>query len=117
MRHLRQRSGEQVSTPEMSFPQELERIAALVERRLAELLADPLPGRLGEAMRYTALGGGKRLRPFLLIESARLFGVDERQALDPGCALECIHCYSLVHDDLPAMDDDALRRGRLVRPT
>jgi farnesyl diphosphate synthase len=63
-------------------------------------------------MRYAALGGGKRLRPFLLIESARLFGVDEDDALDPACALECVHCYSLVHDDLPAMDDDALRRGR-----
>ncbi len=63
-------------------------------------------------MRYAALGGGKRLRPFLLIQSARLFGVDEAHALDAACALECVHCYSLVHDDLPAMDDDALRRGR-----
>jgi farnesyl diphosphate synthase len=62
-------------------------------------------------MRYAACGG-KRLRPFLLITSARLFGVSEADALDPACALECIHCYSLVHDDLPAMDDDALRRGR-----
>ncbi len=69
------------------------------------------PGWAG-AMRYAVLGGGKRLRPFLLIESARLFGVDEDDALAPACALECVHCYSLVHDDLPAMDDDALRRGR-----
>jgi farnesyl diphosphate synthase len=63
-------------------------------------------------MRYAALGGGKRLRPFLLIESARLFGVAEEAALDAGAALECVHCYSLVHDDLPAMDDDKVRRGR-----
>jgi farnesyl diphosphate synthase len=63
-------------------------------------------------MRHAALGGGKRLRPFLLIQSARLFGVEEAHARDTACALECIHCYSLVHDDLPAMDDDATRRGR-----
>jgi farnesyl diphosphate synthase len=63
-------------------------------------------------MRYATLGGGKRLRPFLLIESAGLFGVTEEAALDAGAALECVHCYSLVHDDLPCMDDDKVRRGR-----
>jgi farnesyl diphosphate synthase len=63
-------------------------------------------------MRYAALGGGKRLRPVLLIESAALFGVKAENALDAAAAIECVHCYSLVHDDLPAMDDDALRRGR-----
>ena len=98
----------------MVFTKELERAAALVEQRLGDLLArGSQPGsRLAEAMRYAALGGGKRLRPFLLIQSARLFGVEEARALDAACALECIHCYSLVHDDLPAMDDDAVRRGR-----
>lgn len=70
------------------------------------------PARLLEAMRYATLGGGKRLRPFLVIESARLFGVEGASALRTACALEMIHCYSLVHDDLPAMDDDDLRRGR-----
>ena len=70
------------------------------------------PGRLLEAMRYSTLGGGKRLRPFLVIESSRLFGVEGASALRTACALEMIHCYSLVHDDLPAMDDDDLRRGR-----
>ena len=70
------------------------------------------PTRLLEAMRYATLGGGKRLRPFLVIESARLFGVEGASALRTACALEMIHCYSLVHDDLPAMDDDDLRRGR-----
>lgn len=100
----------------MAFPAELERTALSVEQRLGELLTtDEIPpggATLGEAMRYAVLGGGKRLRPFLLIQSARLFGVGEAQALDAACALECVHCYSLVHDDLPAMDDDALRRGR-----
>jgi farnesyl diphosphate synthase len=63
-------------------------------------------------MRHGALGGGKRLRPFLLIESARLCGASPEAALLAGAALELVHCYSLVHDDLPAMDDDDLRRGR-----
>ena len=70
------------------------------------------PRPLIEAMRHGALGGGKRLRPFLLIQSARLFGAPADAALAPALALECIHCYSLVHDDLPAMDDDDLRRGK-----
>ena len=100
----------------MTFQTELQHAANLVEQRLDRLLAagPTLEARstLAEAMRYAVLGGGKRLRPFLLIQSARLFGVDESRALDPACALECVHCYSLVHDDLPAMDDDAVRRGR-----
>ncbi len=70
------------------------------------------PERLLAAMRHAALGGGKRLRPFLVVESAALFGVGRAGALHAGCALELMHCYSLVHDDLPAMDDDDLRRGR-----
>ena len=68
--------------------------------------------RLFEAMRYATLGGGKRFRPFLLLESARVFLVSEACALRAAAALEMIHCYSLVHDDLPAMDDDDMRRGR-----
>jgi farnesyl diphosphate synthase len=63
-------------------------------------------------MRYATLGGGKRFRPFLLIETAALFGVTQAQALPAATAVECVHCYSLVHDDLPAMDDDDMRRGR-----
>jgi farnesyl diphosphate synthase len=100
----------------MAFLAELKRVAGAVEKRLDGLLAEPNAAsdnaKLGEAMRYAALGGGKRLRPFLLIESARLFGVAEAQALPAATALECVHCYSLVHDDLPSMDDDAVRRGR-----
>lgn len=109
----------------MPLRTDIERVATLVEQRLYARLAEDASQNpagfqtggeaaapLAEAMRYAALGGGKRLRPFLLIQSARLFGVPEDAALEAACALECIHCYSLVHDDLPAMDDDALRRGR-----
>jgi farnesyl diphosphate synthase len=100
----------------MALTQELDRVAKLIEERLDALLqlesVASGEARLIEAMRYAVLGGGKRLRPFLLIESARLFGVAEEAALDPGAALECVHCYSLVHDDLPSMDDDKVRRGR-----
>jgi farnesyl diphosphate synthase len=68
--------------------------------------------QLLEAMRYATMGGGKRLRPFLVMESGKLFGVDEVTTLRIATALECIHTYSLVHDDLPCMDDDDMRRGR-----
>ena len=70
------------------------------------------PVRLLAAMRHATLGGGKRLRPFLLLETARLFGACDAGAVRAAAALEMVHCYSLVHDDLPAMDDDDLRRGR-----
>src|SRR5271170_5691261 len=70
------------------------------------------PVRLIEAMRYSSLGGGKRFRPFLVVECAALFDIARSQALMAGAALECVHCYSLVHDDLPAMDNDDLRRGQ-----
>ncbi|GBE43549.1 farnesyl diphosphate synthase [bacterium BMS3Bbin10] len=101
----------------MKMPEQIVAVAARVEQRLADHLSGVRgprqpPERLAEAMRYAALGGGKRFRPFLLIECAGLFGVKLENALDAAVALECVHCYSLVHDDLPAMDDDALRRGR-----
>lgn len=88
-------------------------IADLVTVALDELLprADGPEARLTEAMRYAALGPGKRLRPFFALESARLFDLDERAVLRAACALECVHAYSLVHDDLPCMDDDDMRRG------
>lgn len=70
------------------------------------------PERLLAAMRHGALNGGKRLRPFLVIESAALFGVPAEKSMRTALALECVHCYSLVHDDLPAMDNDDLRRGQ-----
>jgi farnesyl diphosphate synthase len=88
--------------------------ADLVTVALDELLprAEGPEQRLTEAMRYAALGPGKRLRPYFALEAGRLFDVEERSVLRAACALECIHAYSLVHDDLPAMDDDAHRRGR-----
>jgi farnesyl diphosphate synthase len=99
----------------MNFVQRLGAAASRIEQRLAALMADcgpPEGERLGAAMRHALLGGGKRFRPFLVVESAALFGVEERAALDAACAFECVHAYSLAHDDLPCMDDDALRRGR-----
>ena len=88
--------------------------AARIEAALAALLPE-MPGperRVFEAMRYATLGGGKRMRPFLVLEGARLFNVNPDCALRVAAAIEMVHCYSLVHDDLPAMDDDDLRRGR-----
>lgn len=90
-------------------------IEALLDRLLStEVLSDEIarPERLRAAMHYAVLNGGKRLRPFLVVEAAALFGGDRDAALRVGAALECVHCYSLVHDDLPAMDDDDLRRGK-----
>ncbi|MDE0147358.1 MAG: polyprenyl synthetase family protein [Rhodospirillaceae bacterium] len=86
--------------------------------RLEETLTALLPrgggpeARVFQAMAYATLDGGKRLRPFLAVETARLFGVPDSRSLRAGAAIEFVHCYSLVHDDLPAMDDDDLRRGR-----
>jgi farnesyl diphosphate synthase len=101
------------------FRQRLDQVAADTEHLLDRLLgAAPLAGerarpeRVVDAMRYVALGGGKRLRPFLVVETAALFKAPRGQALMAGAALECVHCYSLAHDDLPAMDNDDLRRGR-----
>ena len=75
-------------------------------------LTDTPEARVVEAMRYASLAGGKRVRPFLVTQSASLFGVDPISALRAAAAVEMVHCYSLVHDDLPAMDDDDLRRGQ-----
>jgi farnesyl diphosphate synthase len=101
------------------FSKRLDATAADTETLLQRLLSDAtLPGeiarphRLMDAMRYSSLNGGKRLRPFLAVESAAVFGVPREGALMAGAALECIHCYSLIHDDLPSMDNSDLRRGR-----
>ncbi len=100
----------------MAFEQRLGEVAACVENRLAEVLTDEAlsgtPATLGAAMRHAVLGGGKRFRPFLVVEGARVLGLADRDAFDTACAVECLHCYSLAHDDLPAMDNDELRRGR-----
>ncbi len=93
---------------------EMSRAAATVEQALDILLppVEGAEGRLAEAMRYATLGGGKRLRAFLVMESAALFGVSETCAARVAASVEMLHAYSLVHDDLPAMDDDDLRRGK-----
>lgn len=102
-----------------SFAERLKADALAVETLLSALLGpDPFPdeiarpGTLISAMRHGVLNGGKRLRPFLVAESTALLGGDMDAALRIGAALECVHCYSLVHDDLPAMDNDELRRGQ-----
>jgi farnesyl diphosphate synthase len=100
------------------FNRRLDTLAAATEAELMrQLSAAPRAGeiarpeRLMAAMRHAA-SGGKRIRPFLLVESAAIFGVSESSSLPAAAAFECVHCYSLVHDDLPAMDDDDLRRGQ-----
>lgn len=98
----------------MSFLDELSNTASEIDELLDQLLpvaSAPAP-RVIETMRYSSISQGKRLRPFLVCQSAKLFDVDPVRALRTGAALECIHCYSLVHDDLPAMDNDDLRRGK-----
>ena len=90
--------------------------ADLVDRTLASVLPplDCRPGRLHESMRYAVLGGGKRLRPVLAMAAAEAVGADSDALLREACALELVHTYTLVHDDLPAMDDDDFRRGRVA---
>jgi farnesyl diphosphate synthase len=98
----------------ISFPKALEEAAGLTDAALQRLLVVPvgLEARVYDAMRYSALAPGKRLRPFLVLASANLFGVALRCALQVAAAVEMVHAYSLVHDDLPAMDNSDLRRGR-----
>ena len=102
------------NSPEQDVIDRVAETADLVTVALDELLprADGPESRLTEAMRYAALGPGKRLRPFFALEAAALFDIEERPVLRAACALECVHAYSLVHDDLPCMDDDDMRRGR-----
>ncbi len=97
-----------------TFKERLENVADKVTVAL-DALIPPVAGpesQLLSAMRYAALGNGKRLRPFFVLECGRLFDINERSLLRVASAVECIHAYSLIHDDLPAMDDDDLRRGR-----
>ncbi len=92
----------------------IDAISAAIDQRFDRLL--PVPGdgrdRLFEAMRYVVMGGGKRMRPLLVMASCDLFHVDKERAMRVAMAIEAVHCYSLVHDDLPCMDDDDLRRGK-----
>ncbi len=95
----------------LKFEAALENVARRVDERLGDLIPDD-GCRIHTAMRYAALGQGKRLRPFLVVEVASVLGENSLDALRVGAALECVHCYSLVHDDLPAMDNDDVRRGQ-----
>ncbi|WP_346763867.1 polyprenyl synthetase family protein [Rhodobacter sp. SGA-6-6] len=95
----------------MTFPERLKADAALVQARLDAALSGLADRPVVHAMRY-AVQGGKRLRAFLVLDSARMLGVEEARALPVAAAVEALHAYSLVHDDLPAMDDDDLRRGQ-----
>jgi farnesyl diphosphate synthase len=108
-----------MDTPAKAFAARLAAVADGIEGLLGDLLSDATrageiarPARLMAAMRHAALGGGKRLRPFLAVETARMLGKEGLGVLRAGAAVELLHCYSLVHDDLPAMDDDDLRRGK-----
>lgn len=112
-------SSAEPTAPAPALASALSETAEAIEALLDALLQEKSeggeihrPARLLAAMRHSALGGGKRLRPFLVVETAKLFGVPPERALRAGAAVELAHCYSLVHDDLPAMDDDDTRRGR-----
>ena len=94
------------------FRAKLSAVATATEQTLGELLPSNSANPITEPMRHAVLNGGKRLRAFLAVESAGLYDVDRAQALRTGAAIECMHAYSLVHDDLPCMDDDDLRRGK-----
>jgi len=98
----------------LALEKALRTTAQEVEEVLDKILAveEGHEARLFDSMRYATLGGGKRFRPFLVTESAALFSVSRTSALRVAAAIELVHCYSLVHDDLPAMDDDDLRRGQ-----
>lgn len=100
--------------PTLSVSREAARVSERIDDLFEELLADCGDGRdqLFAAMRHAAIGGGKRLRPLLVVAASRLFAIDEQCAIRVGAAIEAIHVYSLIHDDLPCMDNDDLRRGK-----
>src|SRR5450631_2780114 len=118
MARIPSKTGATMTVSSEAFVSQLTAVAADIESLIDRLLAAPAiegefvrPQRLLDAMRYASLNGGKRFRPFLVVATAALFDVPRKRALMVGAALECVHCYSLVHDDLPAMDDDDMRRG------
>jgi farnesyl diphosphate synthase len=103
-----------MAAPTVSLEAALEQVGAEIDRGFGALLAVPpdARSRLYEAMRYAAIGGGKRIRPLLVIAGCDLFHVARERAIRVALAVECVHVYSLIHDDLPSMDDDDLRRGK-----
>lgn len=107
-------SGMDIAVNWQETEQHLTELRQLVNERLDRLtdLPEGCPDRLKSAMRYSLLAPGKRFRPLLVLLAAEACGADPEEAIAPACAIEMIHCYSLIHDDLPAMDDDDLRRGQ-----
>ncbi len=101
-----------MAQPSPLLAESLQAIARDVDSLFDALLPPPEAGLLAQAMRHAAIGGGKRLRPLLLTATAAMFGVDRTHALRAGVGIEAVHAYSLVHDDLPCMDDDDLRHGK-----
>jgi farnesyl diphosphate synthase len=103
-----------MASAKLSLKPAMERVAAEIDHQFDMILRvpDDPRGPLYEAMRHAAIGGGKRIRPLLTVATAELFNVDRQRAIRTAAAIECIHVYSLVHDDLPAMDNDDLRRGK-----
>lgn len=107
-------STDMIERTSLDLDQEARRIAGAVDSVFAQMLEPPgdTRDRLFAAMRHAAIGGGKKLRPLLTVAAARLFGIDEQRSVRVGTAIEAVHVYSLIHDDLPAMDNDDLRRGK-----
>ena len=105
---------ETVDRDRLELEAETSRVCSAIDALFGQLLTNRNDGRdvLFEAMRHAAIGGGKRLRPLLTVAASRLFGIDWDRALRVGTAIEAIHVYSLIHDDLPCMDDDDMRRGK-----
>lgn len=103
-----------MASPTDTFQTRLHTVATEMETVLAQILPEPAgpQSRIMDAMAYALLDGGKRLRPFLLIEAAKMLGAENSGIWQAAAALECVHVYSLIHDDLPCMDDDDLRRGK-----
>src|ERR1044071_4523143 len=113
-RARRRARGHRTPPRRMPLQAALDEVGAGIDRAFDILLAVPRDARarLYEAMRYAAIGGGKRIRPMLVAAACDLFKVDRERAMRFALAVECIHVYSLIHDDLPSMDDDDLRRGK-----
>jgi len=98
----------------MAYPDFFDENQQLIEAALDRLMpsADTMPSTIHQAMRYSVFAGGKRIRPMLCLEASRIFSTETAAAVDAGCSIEFIHTYSLIHDDLPALDNDDLRRGK-----
>lgn len=96
------------------FLKKLKQSGKMIDKNLSNILSFDTESNISEAMKYAVLGGGKKIRGFLVLESCKLFNVPSKYAMNAASAIECMHTYSLIHDDLPSMDDDDFRRGKLT---